>query len=156
MSMTRAPAAHLRRPHIKAWLVAVVALAAGLVALGTWVIVDRTTTSTPAAEQLVDDLNAAVNAGDAEAVRALFAPAAVLQVSTGDRISGLANVVNTTLIPHGMGYRVERVAPVTTEGNSAATFTAYGGNGAQGIELAVFQFKGGKITRMWVYDEGYR
>ena len=156
MSMTHAPLAHARRPHINAWLVAVVALAAGLVALGTWVIVDRTSTSKPAAAQLADDLNAAVNAGDAKAVRALFAPAAVLQVSTGDRISGLNNVVNTALIPHGMGYRLERAAPVTTAGDSAATFTAYGGSGAHGIELVVFQFKGGKIARMWVYDEGYR
>jgi SnoaL-like domain len=145
----------LRWPRINAWLVAVIALAAGLVALSTWTLVDRPTTSEPAAVQIVDDLNAAVNAGDAEAVRALFAPGAVFQVSTGDQIAGLDNVVNTALIPHAVGFRIERVAPVTTEGNAAATFIKYG-NGSEGIELVVFRFKDGKIVRQWVYDEGYR
>ena len=105
--------------------------------------------------QIVDDLNAAVNAGDAEAVRALFAPDAVIQVSTGDQIAGLDEVVTTALIPHGVGLRVERIAPVTTEGNAAATFIKYS-NGSEGVELIVFRFKDRKIVRQWVYDEGYR
>ena len=158
MSVAHAPQTQVRRPHINPWLVALLVLSAGLVALGTWTIVDRSTESEPAATQIVDDLNAAVNAGDAEAVRALFTPDAVFQVSTGDRISGLESVVDTVLIPHGIGLRIERAAPVTVEGDSAATFISYGSGaeGAQGIELAVFRLKDGKIVRMWVYDEGYR
>ena len=156
MSITHTPPTHLRRPQIRASLVAVVALAAGLVALSTWTIVDRTAKSEPAAVQIMDDLNAAVNAGDAEAVRALFAPDAVFQVSTGDTISGLDNVVNTVLIPHAVGFRIERVAAVTTEGDSAATFIGYGRDGTDNVELAVFKFRDGKIVRQWIYDEGYR
>jgi hypothetical protein len=152
VSMTHAPPTHLRRYHVNPWLVAVVALAAGLVALGTWTIVDRSTESEPAAARIVDDLNAAVNAGDAGAVRALFTPDAVFQVSTGESITGLDNVVNTALIPHAVGFRVERVGSVATAGDTAATFTKVG-NGTEDIELAVVQFENGKIVRMTVYDE---
>lgn len=153
MSIKRVLSPPVRRLHINPWLVAVIALAAGLVALSTWTLVDRTTTSEPAAAQIGDALNAAVNAGDAEAVRALFAPNAVFQVSTGERISGLDNVVNAALIPHAVGVRLERVAPVTTSGDTAATFTKHS-NGAEGVELAVLQIRDGKIVRMAVYNEG--
>jgi ketosteroid isomerase-like protein len=143
----------VNRLHINPWLIAVIALAAGLVALSAWTLVDRTSRSEPAAVQIVDDLDAAVNAGDAEAVRALFARDAVFQVSTGERISGLDNVVNAALIPHGVGFRLERVAPVTTAGDTAATFTKHS-NGAEGVELVVLRLRDGKIVRMAVYDEG--
>ena len=150
---TRAPPTPVRRPRINPWLVAVIALAAGLVALSAWTLVDRTAGSQPAAAKIVDALDAAVNAGDAEAVRALFAPDAVFQVSTGERISGLDNVVNAALIPHAVGFRVERVAPVTTAGDTAATFDKHS-NGDEGVELVVLQVRDGKIVRMAVYNEG--
>jgi hypothetical protein len=37
---------HMRRPHVNPWLVAVVALAAALVGLGTWMLVNRDTSVT--------------------------------------------------------------------------------------------------------------
>ena len=154
MSVAHAPPMQVRRPHINRWLVVVLVLAAGLVALGTWTIVDRATESEPAAALIVDELNAAVNAGDAEAVRALFAPDAVFQVSTGENITGLDDVVNAALIPHAVGFRLERVGLVAIAGNSAASFTKVSGTG--GMELAVLQFEDGKIVRMSVSDEGYR
>jgi ketosteroid isomerase-like protein len=136
-------------------LVAVIVLAAGLVALGAWALVDRSTGSPETdAAQIVDDLNAAVNAGDATALRELFAPDAVFRVSTGDLISGRANVVNTVLTPHAVGLRVERAASMTTEGDTAATFTKVS-NGTEGLELLVLRFEDGKIVRMWVYNEGF-
>ena len=155
VSITHAPPIHVRRRRINPWLISVIAFAAGVVALSTWMLVDRATTSEPAAARIVDELNAAVNAGDADAVRALFAPDAVFQVSTGEQITGLDNVVNAVLIPHAVHVRLERVAPVSTEGNAAATFTGLS-NGSEGVELGVFLFEDGKIARMWVYDEGYR
>jgi hypothetical protein len=155
MSVTHAPPTHVRRLHINPWLVAVLALAAGLIVLGTWTILDRSTESKPAAVRIVDDLNAAVNAGDDEAVRALFAPDAVFQVSTGESVTGLDNVVNTVLLPHVVGFRVERVGSVTTVGETSATFTEVS-NGTEAVELAVLRLKDGKIVHMWVYDEGYR
>ena len=154
LSVAHAPQARAHRPHINPWLAAVLVLSAGLVALGTWTIVDRSAEPVPAATRIVDDLNAAVNAGDAEAVRALFKPDAVFQVSTGENIKGLHNVVNTALIPHAIRSRIERVGPVATTGNSAASFITVGGTG--GMELVVLQLEDGKIVRMSVYDEAYR
>jgi len=154
MSVAHAPRTHVRRPHINPWLVVLLVLSAGLVALGTWTIVDRSRESESAATQIVDDLNAAVNAGDAEAVRALFAPDAVFQVSTGENITGLDNVVNAALTPHAVGFRLERVGPVAMTENSAASFIKVSGTG--GRELVVLQLKDGTIVRMSVYDEGYR
>lgn len=145
---TYVPEVHARRPHINFWLVAVIALAAGLVALGAWTLVDRFGGSDTEAAQIIDDLNAAVNAGDAEALRALFARDAVFVLPSGDEVSGLENVVSTALIPHGAGYHVERAEAVATEGDLATTLTKYEG----GVELGVWQFEDGKIVRMWVYD----
>ena len=154
MSMTHAPPTHVRRLHINPWLVAVLVLSAGLVALGTWTIVDRSAESEPAATQIVDDLNAAVNAGDADALRSLFTPDAVFQVSTGEIVTGLDNVVNTALIPHAVRMQLERVGPVAIAGDSAASFINVSGTG--GMELFVLQFKDGKIVQLSVYDEAYR
>ena len=150
---TQIPEVHARRPHINFWLVAVIALAAGLVALGAWTLVDRYTGSNTEAAEIIDDLNTAVNAGDAEAVRELFARDAVFEMPTGEQVSGLDNVVNAALIPHGAGFQVERVAPVTAEGDFATTFLKYS-NGAEGVELLVLQFEAGKIVRLWVYAHG--
>ena len=154
LSVAHAPEARVHRPHINPWLVAVLVLAAGLVALGAWTILDRSTEPKPAAAQIVDDLNAAVNAGDADAIRALFTPDAVFQVSTGENITGLDNVVNTALIPYAVRLRLERVGPVATAGNSAASFVKVSGTG--GMELFVLQLEDGKIVRMSVYDEAYK
>lgn len=154
MSITHAPPTRVRRPHINPWLVAVLVLAAGLVAFGAWTILDRSTEPKPAAAQIVDGLNAAVNVGDADAIRALFTPDAVFQVSTGENITGLDNVVNTALIPYAVRLRLERVGPVATAGNSAASFIKVSGTG--GMELFVLQIKDGKIVRMSVYDEAYK
>ena len=155
MSIAHGPQTHVRRPHINAWLTVTIAFAAGLVALGAWALVDRSSGSPEtAAAQIVDDLNAAVNAGDATALRELFVPDAAVQVSTGDLISGRANVVNAVLLPHAVGFRVERAGSVTTEGNTAATFTTVS-NGTESLELLVLRFKEGKIVQMWVYNEGY-
>jgi hypothetical protein len=150
---THTPEVHARRPHINFWLVAVIALAAGLVALGAWTLVDRYTGSNTEAAQIIDELNTAVNAGDTDGVRQLFARDAVFETPTGERISGLDNVVSVALLPHGVGFQLERAGPVTSEGDFAATFTKYS-NGAEGVELSVFQFEDGKIARVWLYSHG--
>jgi hypothetical protein len=61
--------------------------------------------------------------------------------------------VNAVLIPHAVGFRIERVAPVTTADDAAATFSKYS-NGTEGVELLVLRLKDGKILRMSVYNEG--
>ena len=142
------PEAHARRPHITIWFVAVIALAAGLVALGAWMLVSRDTGADTEAAQIVDDLNAAVNAGDAEALRGLFARSPVFVMPNGEQLSGLDRVVMAVLIPHGVGYQLERVGPVASAGDFAASFTRFDGS----MELGVWQFDDdGKIVQMWVY-----
>lgn len=144
---------HVRRPDINLWLVAVIVLAAGLVALGAWTVVDRYTGSDTEAAQIIDDLNTAVSAGDTEAVRELFASDAVFEMPTGEQVSGLDNVVAAALIPYGAGFQIERVASVATEGDFATTFFRYS-NGAEGVELVVLKLEDGKIARVWVYNHG--
>ena len=84
MSTTHLPQVHLRRLRLNPWLVAVVGLAAGLIALGSWVIVDRATRSEPdnlATSQvaaLLKDRTAAWNAYDAKATTAFYAKGAVM------------------------------------------------------------------------------
>ena len=150
---TPAPEPRASRPRITLWLVvAVVALAAGLIALGSWTLFDRSGSSEPDAARIVDDLNRAVNTRDMEAIRALYAQDAVFEA--GDlRASGIADVVDALLIPTGVGLHVRRVAPVTTSGDYAATFIEYS-NGTHGVELAVLKFEDGKIVRHSIYLHG--
>ena len=153
MSVFHAPGTGVRRPHVNVWLVTVVVLSAALVALGTWTLVDRHTRSPSGAAQIIDGLNTAVNAGDAKAVRALFASDAVVQAGTGPgsvRAEGRANAANAALIPYSTHLRLERVAPVSSEGDYAATFVQWK-NGGVGVELVVFQFRNGKIVGQWIF-----
>ena len=153
MSITHVPPTHVRRPHVNAWLVAVIVLAAGLVALGTWTLVDRYTGSDSEAAQIIDELNAAVNAGDVKALRALFASDVVFEAGAGPgsvKAEGREKAVNAALIPHAVGLRLTRIATVSREGDYAATFTRYT-NGSVGVELVVFQFRDGKIVGQWIF-----
>ena len=153
MSTTHASPTDVRRPHVNLWLVAVIVLSAGLVALGTWTLVDRYTGSTSDAAQLIDRLNTAVNAGDAKAVRALFTSDAVVQAGSGPGslyAEGREKAVNAALIPHSVGLRLKRVAPVSSEGDYAATFVQWR-NGGVGVELIVFQFRDGKIVEQRIF-----
>ena len=145
---TYSPEAHARRTHANVWLAAIIVLAAGLVALGVWTLVDRYAGSDSDTAQIIDDLNAAVNAGDAEALRALFARDAVFVMPNGEPVSGLDNVVRAVLIPHSLRLQIERAGPIASAGDFSAAFTGYEG----GMELGVWQFdKDGKIAQMWVY-----
>ena len=145
---TYSPEAHTRRTHVNVWLVAIIVLAAGLVALGAWRLVDRYAGSDSDTAQVIDDLNAAVNAGDAEALRALFARDAVFVMPNGQQVSGLDNVVRAVLIPHSVRLQIERAGPVASADDLFAAFTRYDG----GVELGVWQLdEQGKIAQMWVY-----
>jgi ketosteroid isomerase-like protein len=80
-----APETHRHRVHAHPWLVAVVVLAAALVALGAWVIVDQTRSSSTqdlASAEVAAMLNArlaAMNRFDAEAGAAFYAKDAVME-----------------------------------------------------------------------------
>lgn len=84
MSTTHAATFHLRRPHINPWLLAVAAVAAALLALGVWVLVDRQTRSSaglasPAVASMLEGRIVAWNRGDGRAAAAFYTMDAVME-----------------------------------------------------------------------------
>ena len=51
-------------------------------------------------------------------------------------------------------FQVERVAPVTVDGDFATTFMKYTSVSAGGTEVGVFQLEEGKILRYWFFKLG--
>ena len=157
VSTTHAPPVHAHRWHFDPWHVAVVVLAAALVALAAWVVVDATTggdSATADATALIDDFNAAAMANDGAKAMTMMTPDAVLW-SNGDVISGAkawGDAIDTTPT-----LVLDRLAPVTVEGDYATTFINYGVPGA-GLEprtsVFVYQLRDGKIARAWAFVTG--
>jgi hypothetical protein len=142
---------HLHRPRVNPWLVSAV-LAAALIGLSTWVIVDRTSggggTASDAAG-LIDNFNAAVNRNDAKAIAALLTSRAVLY-QRGDSVAG-ANTIGKVIAGQAGTKNLKRIAPVAINGEYATTFIHFSALG--GVEdwpqLEVFQIKDGKLARIW-------
>lgn len=139
----------LPRRHVSLWLVAVIGLAAALIGLAAWVLVDRYAGTDPAAEAtaLVDEWNAAVNAeNSADALAPLITSDFEARTSgnffTGDEFLAAAT--------HQVG--AERIAPVTVEGDFAMTYSTL--SVRPGTHLTVFQFEEGKILRFWSFQLG--
>ena len=154
--MTTYPRAHpsrLPRPHVSLSLVAIVGLAAALVGLGTWVLVDRYTggsTSTENAATLIDKVNRAYDNVDTNAIGALYAPNAVL-VSLGTTYTGIDAIKAVAR----EDFTPTRVAPVTTDGEFATTFVRLSKGTTVGpTTLSVFQIRNGKIVRQWNFEPG--
>ena len=142
------------RSHVNLWLVAVIGLVAALVALGSWVLIDRYTGPEHDATTLIDDLNAAWSAGDAEAVATFFAPDAVMTRDDGQQTVGVDAISGLVPLTEASDFQVERVAPVTVEGDFATTFMKYTSVSAGGTEVGVFQLEEGKILRYWFFKLG--
>lgn len=155
MSTTHAPPVHAHRLHVNPWLVAVIALAAALIALGSWVIVDHYTggdSATQDATTLIDKFDAAGNAGDAKALAALLTNDVVMR-SEGNILTGAQDLQDAAAASAG-SLRVERIAPVTVEGDFASTFIRATEAGSDRTLIAVYQFEDGKISRLWGFELG--
>ena len=143
--------------HFDPWHVAVVVLAAALVALAAWVVYDNVTagdTATKDATALIDDFNAAAVANDGAKAMTMITRDATLW-SNGDVITGAkawGDEIDTTPT-----LTLDRLAPVTLEGDYATTFVNYGVPGA-GYEpkpsVFVYQLRDGKIARAWAFVIG--
>ena len=157
VSTTHAPPVHAHRLHFDAWHVAVVVLAAALVALAAWVVIDNVTggdSATSDATALIDDFSAAASANDGATAMTMMTDDAVLW-SNGDVISGAAawaDAIDTTPT-----LTIERTAPVSVEGEYATTFALYGVPGV-GLEpttfVMVYQLRDGKVARLWAFLPG--
>ena len=156
MSTSYAPPAHARRPHVSLRLVAVVSVAAALVGLGTWVLVDRASDGGGAGREattLIDDFNAAINGGDENAIADLLAKDFEGR-SLGDTAVGADTTATGLASASARGLRVERVAPVSVEGRFATTYVRYTEPGLTGTIVSVFQIADGKILRLWGFEPG--
>jgi hypothetical protein len=150
---TYVPEAHPhRRPHVNAWLVAIIVLAAGLIGLGTWVIVDRYTggdTATQEAATLIDNVNTAFTTNDTSALPTYYAGDAVIR-SLGEEYVGIESIQQ---LASGT-WQVERIAPVTVSGDFATTFVRLTAGDQAATAVTTFQIEDGKIVRQWGFALG--
>jgi len=140
-----------RRPHVNVWLVAVIGLTAALVGLAAWVLVDRYAGTDPTAEAtaLIDDFNTAVSTSDWDTLATLVTSDFEMR-SLGDTFVGADELVAAGSV--GGKITVERIAPVTVEGDFATTYNTV--SGLLGPMVSVFQLKDGKIFRIWSFELG--
>ena len=160
MSITHAPPARVHRPQLNVWLVAVIALAAALVALGAWVVVDQTRSSSTqglASSQVVTMLKhrlVALNSGDAKAVSAFYTRDAVLEehdvtpplVTQGSTQIGAR--VHDIVSRYGM--QLQSASPVIRLDGTVAEATSVPGYPDQGFILVYSLAPNGKIAHQWV------
>ena len=154
---THAAPVHAHRVSFNPWLVAVVLLGAAVIALGAWVVIDQIRGGDSAAKDataLIDNFNSAAVANDGAKARSMMTPNVVL-TSNSDVITGAkawADAIDTTPT-----LVLDRVAPVSVEGDYATTLIRYGVPGV-GYEprtsVWLYQLKDGKIARAWGFVTG--
>lgn len=149
---------HLHRPHVSPWLVASVGLAAALIALAAWVLVDHYaggSSETEKAAALIDRFNGAVNRNDAAAIAAALTSDAVFYQRNYNAVTG-ANTIGKVIATSAGTKNLKRIAPVALNGDYATTFIHFSAMG--GVEdwpqLQVYQLKNGKIARIWGFILG--
>ncbi len=175
MSTSHVPRIHVGRPRGNPWLVAAVALAAALLGLGAWVIVDRARSESAGAAEssrgLASDRVAAMleariaawDRGDGGAAAALYTEDAVMEerditpafVSEGREAIGnrLQELIDLGLRMRGVGAPVQLGRFV---GEPVRFYAAEGGPAwrAVGEGMLVFELSaGGKIAHQWVMGE---
>jgi ketosteroid isomerase-like protein len=148
---------YLPRRHVSLWVVAVVGLAAALVALGTWVLVDRYAGgggATQDATTLIDNFNTAINTGDRKALTAVMTTDVALR-SLGDTAAGRDTIAPAlAAAASARVVRLERVSPVSVHGDFATFFQRYTEPGRAGTFVAVLQLRDGRILRIWGFEPG--
>jgi hypothetical protein len=135
------------------WVVVGV-LAAALVALGAWMVVDRYTGPEYDATTLIDDQANAWSSYDVDGVRAAYTDDAVLVSPYGDTITGMDELIGNVEAAKSSGLKIERIAPVTIEGDYATTFQRASAGAQEGTWVSVFQLQDGKILRQWDFAPG--
>jgi SnoaL-like domain len=135
------------------WIVVGV-LAAALVALGAWMVVDRYTGPEADAAAVFDDLTSAWSSYDEAAVRSVYAPDAIFIGAGGDSYTGVDSIVTNVPAVKAINAEIERIAPVTVEGDLSSTFVAFTSDTINETWLTVLQTEDGKIVRHWDFQAG--
>lgn len=160
---------HLRKPHFSLWLL-VVGLAAALIGLGSWVIVDQTgSQATPAAQPIhglasaqrvamLDARLAALNSAGKQSMASYYSSDAVFEdrsvtppivVRGGTQVASLNEGFSKVWALAGL--RMTRESDVIQTGNYAAHAVRLGDYRF----MAVFEFdQSGRIAHQWVFGRG--
>lgn len=145
---------------MQGWLLTVVVLAAALIGLRAWVIVDHTgggggSATKDAATRGDTDGQVRRGAQNRQSRRAqgMVAPNIVMR-SEDNVVKGVDTLIGRARISAMTDLKVERIAPVTVNGDFAATFIRATEGGISRVLLSVHQIKDGKIPRVWAFDLG--
>jgi hypothetical protein len=131
------------------WLVvAVAALVVALAGLGSWVVWDRVSTGDGGA--LVDHLTTAWSAYDADALRTLYAPDAVVR-SGAMELDGIDEILRFATRFEQLGGSVESVGDVIVRGDTVTTWVRWG-DGSE--HLPVLELENGVIVRQHDFSAG--
>ena len=139
-------------------LIAVIALGAALVALGTWVVIDQTRSSSAQGLASADvaamlkDRHTALNRGDAHAIARFYAPNAVLEerdVTPAIVTRGREDIGQHIAALSQLGLRLESASPVIKLGDTVAEATNVPGSSMAFI-LVYKLDANGKIANQWV------
>lgn len=164
MAVTHAGRAHVRRPQFNPWLGAVIALAAALVALGAWVIVDQTRSSpteglaSPEVATMLENRIAAFDHADGRAAAAFYTKDAIMQEEDiGLTTTGRGRIAARLQYLMDAGLRMKTVGAPIQIGRfvgEAVRFYDPGGT-ARGEGVLAFELdkNSGKIAHQWVTAE---
>ena len=160
MSIAHAPPTHVQRWHVNPWLAAVVVLGVTVVALGTYIVVDSTRSSSTqglASSQVVTMLKdrlVALNSGDVKAISAFYARNAVLEEH--DRTPALVTRGSTQIgarvhdIVSTYGMQLQSASPVIRLDGTVAEATSVPASPDEGFILVYKLAPNGKIAHQWV------
>lgn len=148
------------RPRVNRWLVAVVGLAAALVALGAWVLVDRTAgTEQPrglassSVATLLADRIATANRGARGAMSAFYTTNAVLEehdIAPPVVTKGNQDIGGRIETMHSLGLSITPEGPVIQLGRYAAQAASLTSDPNTGWILVYELGKGNRIAHQWV------
>ena len=164
MAVTRAPTTHTHRPQPNLWLVAVIAVAAVLVAIGAWVIVDQTGSSStqglasPEVAAMLENRIAAFDRADGRAAAAFYTRDAIMQEEDiGLITSGRQQIAARLQYLIDAGLRMRPVGAPIQIGRFVGEAVRFYNPGGTAIGEGVLAFEldknSGKIAHQWVTAE---
>ena len=165
MAVTHAGRAHVHPPQLNRWHVAVSGLAAAVVALGAWVVVDQTRSSStdglapPEVVAMLEKRIAAFDRADGQAAAAFYTKDAIMQEEDiGLTTRGREQIAGRLQVLMDAGLRMTAVGAPIQMGRfvgEAVRFYESGGGTGIGEGVLVFELDetSGKIAHQWVTGE---
>lgn len=163
MAVTHARAARAHR-RLNPWLLAVVALSAALFGLGTWVIVDETTSSStrglasPELATMLENRIAAFDRADGRAAAAFYTEDAIMQEEDiGLTTRGRDQIAARLQYLMDAGLRMKTVGAPVQIGRFAGEAVRFhdpaGAVRGEGVLVFELDRNSGKIAHQWVTGE---